>query len=57
LYHHQQTSFRGACDARSAACASFDVQLHIRESITTAWGYGFRACTPTGYRRPAHIPE
>jgi hypothetical protein len=23
---------------------SYDVQLHIRESITTAWGYGFRAC-------------
>jgi hypothetical protein len=20
-------------------------------------GYGFRACTPTGYRRPEHIPE
>jgi hypothetical protein len=23
---------------------SFDVQLHIRESITTSRGYGFRAC-------------
>jgi hypothetical protein len=21
------------------------------------WRYGFRACTPTGYRRPEHIPE
>ena len=24
--------------------ANFDVQLHIRESITTIRGYGFRAC-------------
>jgi len=31
--------------------ASYDVQLHIRESITTGGGYGFRACA---FRR---IPE
>jgi hypothetical protein len=33
---NKQLSFRGACNARSAARASYDVQLHIRESITTA---------------------
>ncbi len=34
---------------RARVSASYDVQLHIGESISTGWGYGFRACAV-----PAH---
>jgi hypothetical protein len=36
--------FHVVIPGRERLRASFDVQLHIKESITTIGGYGFRAC-------------